>query len=396
MLDGAELSGNEVAGHELERMRDGHRHSWWQAPGTVKQDIIIRAKNLITNENFELGVDGWPLYTSGSGAGTFAHNTSGPIDGAGDALLTATTADSSSNMVAAVHVKPIFLKADRTYRFMFRAMVQDASQKQIRFGFLKDDLSEDASFYSDVNAQTSSQGHYIDVAPTSDGWYLPYIRALEAQTLQFDCAVVGEVRDIDTLIIDAGHSLVLSTIDIDYSNTEQLSWVNVASPSETRWDNSGPVYITFTGVKSLVWRVSISVYPLYSAVDVAKVPLMYLGERWTMPHHFSGSFDPDERNRIDRLSKGDRGIAQRSIKYNQRVFRARMSHLSSNDYTDVEKFFEDTDNGSKPFFFAWQPSTKINDVLCMRLRGSRNVPYMNGALREWQFEAEELAGKREI
>ena len=171
MLDGAELSGNEVTGHELERMRDGHRHTWWQAPGTVRQDIIIRAKNILSNEDFENGVDGWTLYTAGSGAGTFAANTSGPIDGNGDALLTATTANSTTNVVIALYVSLVFLKANRSYRFMFRAMVQDGAQKTIRFGFLKDDLTEDANFYEDTEyAGTTDGGHYVDVTPTADGW----------------------------------------------------------------------------------------------------------------------------------------------------------------------------------------------------------------------------------
>lgn len=396
ILDGAKITGNEITGHELERMRDGHRHTWWQAPGTSAQFVEIRAKNLITNSDFEIDLAGWVRYFGGAGAGTFTRNTTAPIEGVADGLVTATTADASADIMGALYFQPFFFRAGRTYRIMFRALQDGPGVKQIRFGFLKEGFVEDALFYKSENANTTDTGHYFDAAPTVDGWFQPFIRCLEPQALQFDEVVVGEVRENDTLIIDGGHTLFLAGIDIDYRNTETAIWSNVAGPSFVSWPNKAPVFITFTGVKALAWRVKFSVFTLNPDIDVAKAPLMFIGKRWTLPHHFSGSFDPDQEDRFEDFTKGDRGIAQRSLKYNQRVFRAAFSHINATHYLDVEKFFEDTDNGTKPFFFAWQPTTKPHDILCMRLRRSREVPFRNGALRDWNFEAEELAGRREI
>lgn len=396
VLDGGRLTGNSVNGHQLERMRDGHRHTWWQAPGTSIQRIEIRAKNSVVNPDFEIDTSGWVFIFVGGGAGTFARNTTDPLVGAADALLTVTTADASSDIVAVAQVDPIFMRANRTYRIMIRAIVQDVSQKNIRLGFLKEGLIEDAAFYSVVAAQTTDSGHHVDITPTADGWFHPYIRALEPQTLQFDDVIAGEMREIDTLIIDRGHTLSLGSIDVDFRNNEKIGYSNVSNASFSQWTNKAPIYLTFDSEQALSWRVNITVFTPYPLIEVAKVPVMYLGERWTLPHHFSGSFDPDREERFDDLTIGDRGVAQRSLKYNQRRFVASLAAIDATNYLDVEKFFEDTDNATKPFFFAWKPESNINDILYMRLNGSRIVPYQNGAQRLWNFDAEELAGARII
>jgi hypothetical protein len=70
--------------------------------------------------------------------------------------------------------------------------------------------------------------------------------------------------------------------------------------------------------------------------------------------------------------------------------------MNSVDYENVKNFFADTDNGAKPFFFAWKPDSDPDDIICMRLKGARNVPYTGGVLRQWGFEAEEVVGYRKV
>lgn len=393
VLDDALITGSDIVGHELKRMRDGHRHTWWQAPGTGLQAIDIRPRNLADNSNFDIDLHGWVAL--GAGVATFEHNTTAPIVGDGDALLTATTADASANVVVATQIQPIFMAANTTYRIMIRALVQDAAPKNIRLGFLEEGLTEDAAFYDVVQIQTTDNGHHVDITPTADAWFHPYIRAIEPQTLQFDDVVVGEVRDVDTLIIDAGHTLLLATISIRHRDNEKITYSVVGSPSSTQWTNNSPIYITFDPVKSLSWKIQITAFPI-PQIPVAKIPLMYLGKRWTLPHHFSGSFDPDQKERFDDMTIGDRGVAQRSLKYNQRKFVASLAAIDQTTNLDVQKFFDDTDNAAKPFFFIWKPETNLKDILCMRLETSKNVPYQNGAQRRWEFDALELAGRREI
>ena len=89
-----------------------------------------------------------------------------------------------------------------------------------------------------------------------------------------------------------------------------------------------------------------------------------------------------------------RGITQNTLKYEQRIFKATLAHLSESDYKCVERFFEDTDNGLKPFFLLHRPSSEPEDAAFLRLVGSRNAPYSGGALRNWGFEAEEVVGAR--
>ena len=84
------------------------------------------------------------------------------------------------------------------------------------------------------------------------------------------------------------------------------------------------------------------------------------------------------------------------FKYNQRVIKTFMEHISPVEYGNLVQFFVDTENGLKPFFFAWRPEGDPVDVLPMRLRGARNAPYQGGVLRRWEFEAEEVVGVRAI
>lgn len=396
VLDGATIIANSASGYEPEKMRDGHRHTWWQAPSTATQFIKIVCANLLDNGDFETNLDGWDDLATGGGAGTFARNTSSPLIGNADALCTVTTANDSSSIYLIYVFKPFLARANRTYRMMFRASHQGAGSKYVRFGFVKDGAIEDSDYYSvPTGILTTGSNCKIDVTPTSDIWLRPYIRFLEAQTTQIDEVYVNEVRAVDTIIIDAGHTLAMGNIQVWYSaGPAPMGWTEALSI--TTWNDDAPVYITFTGVKALRWRIRLAVTAYYGSPPAIKIPQLYLGKRWTMPHYFSGRFDPHEQKRFDNVFTGQRGIVQRTLKYNQRIFRASMSHMSSSDYENAKMFFEDTDNGLKPFFFVYQPTSDLNDVMFMRLKGARKLPYQGGTLRNWGFDAEEVVGRRVI
>ncbi len=219
------------------------------------------------------------------------------------------------------------------------------------------------------------------------------VRFIENGTIYLADFVFNELRSVDTLIIDGGHSMRLAIIGVGYRDTENEDSWSVAT-ADALWTTDAPVYKTFTAKQALSWRIKIGVFTTYADVPVAKIPLLYLGERWTMPHYFSGYFDPHKEDRIEDIVTSERGIMQYTKKYNQRIFGATMSHLSSTDYENIKYFFADTSNGAKPFFFLWQPSTDPSDMLYLKLNSARDVPYSGGTLRSWAFEAKEVIGKR--
>lgn len=395
VLDGASLSGNYVAGNELERMRDGNRHTWWEAPSTALQDVILRSKNLITNFGFEIDLDGWGDVATGGGAGTITRNTTAPINGDADLLVDATAANNGANLYIVFHFRPFFFRAGHTYRMMLMADTQEVAQKLFRFGFICEGLTEDPDCYDEQHAQVSATGHYVDVTPETDGWYHVYIRMLEIAATQFDDIVVNEVRDVDTLIVDVGHTLHLCTIAIDYRNTESAAWT--VAKAGAAWNCVGPVYLTFTGRKALSWRIRFIATILYADVPVVKVPLLYLGKRWEIDRNRAKFYDPHEEARFDYSVIGDRGIQHRVHRYNQRRYRTILLPFSIEDYTEIEDFFIDTENGLKPFFFIPRPTTNISDILVMRMTKGRNAPYFAPNLqRQWDFDIEEVLGARMI
>ena len=62
---------------------------------------------------------------------------------------------------------------------------------------------------------------------------------------------------------------------------------------------------------------------------------------------------------------------------------SQLRNLVSADYADIEKFFDDTDNGVLPFAFMYLPTTDPTDVIYARLTAPlRSVQYRGGAIRD--------------
>ncbi len=76
------------------------------------------------------------------------------------------------------------------------------------------------------------------------------------------------------------------------------------------------------------------------------------------------------------------------------MLRANFKPITPEDELDIDDFFIDTDNGLRPFFFTRYPTTYPRDILLLRLKNDRNVPFINAKLKQWNFQAEEVVGKR--
>jgi hypothetical protein len=155
-----------------------------------------------------------------------------------------------------LYFQPFFFKAGRTYRVMFRARAHE-EMKQIRIGFLDSTFVESENCYKNDFVYPEGSGHYFDFTPTTSNWYRLYVRLLESGAIQMDEVVLGEVRDVDTLIIDRGHTLTMASIGVFYRNHENGGW-SVAKQMEP-WYTPSAVFIKFNPVRALSWRISIAV-----------------------------------------------------------------------------------------------------------------------------------------
>lgn len=398
LLVNAELSANSVLGHEVERMRDGFKHTWWEAPSTATQFIVLEKENLIINPDFEVDLPPWADFAFGAAAGTFTRNTSSPLFGGADGLMTVTTADNGSNIYGILNSKPLMMKTGKTYRIQFAAAVQDVSAKEIRFGFVDEDRLEDSSLYEESSVGTSAVGLHADFVATKDQCAYPYIRTLEPQTLQIDEFNANEVRDVDTLIISAGHTMRQARISVERRDIPSAfggGWITVLNLE--RWKSDLPVYMTFTPSKALSWRISILVDLIFPFTPVAQIPILYLGKRWELNNmNFVSSYDPNQNDRQENRFIGEKGMQFDTLKFNQRKIKATLSPFLGSDYDDLRQFFKDTDNGIRPFFFIRYPDTDLADILYLRLRRGENAPFIQSAIRNWALDAEEIIGDRII
>lgn len=398
LLNSAELSASSIPGHEVERMRDGFKHTWWEAPSTATQFIVLEKENLVINPDFEVDLPPWADFAFGGGVGTFTRNTSSPLFGDADGLMTVTTADSGTDIYLILNGKPLEMKAGRTYRIQFAAMVQDASSKNIRFGFVDEDLAEDAALFDTQPVGTVATGLHADFVATKDQCVYPYVRALEPQTLQLDEFNANEVRDVDTLIIGAGHTMRQANITVERRDIPSAlpgGWITVLSLA--KWKSDLPVYLTFTPSKALSWRVTILVDTLFPFTPVAQIPILFLGKRWELDNmNFVSSYDPNQNNRQENRFVGEKGMQFDTLKFNQRVIKATLAPFVGSDYDDLRQFFEDTENGARPFFFIRFPVTDLADILYIRLRRGENAPFLSAGIRTWALDAEEIIGDRVI
>ena len=395
LLDGATLSSDApiVPGHELERMRDGYRHTCWEAPNLDNQTIYIKSPSIIDNPDFVVDLSGWIV----AGDGAISRNTDNPLEGNADMQANVNTADDGDNPFYIVNTRPIYLESTKKYTFTIQVGGGGANTDRLRIGFMKvDTLEEVEDNYTEFALTTYPEPKSAEHAnwyPTTTGWYFVYIRILQPGTYYLNSIIVNRARGIDTVIIDAGHTLRFCHLNIDMYDV----FPGGGSNYDGIISGDGPVLIFFDNPSGMPMRcrIQIGTNPGWNNM-LPSIPIMCIGQRWTMPHHFSGDFDPHAEERNEEVSIGERGITQRFLKFNQRVFRADMKYLTAADYENVKDFFMDTENGLKPFYFAWKPTSDPTDILYMRLRGNREVPYYGGTLRNWSFEAEEVAGTRRI
>ena len=395
VLKDAVITGDCRDGFPPYRVADGLKWTWWEGVSSAPQYIYVKAANMLQNGDFELNVNSWALVPMGSAEGTFSRNTVDPLSGVADGYIDADVADDGENSLRVATLNTYRLKANRTYRFSFAAKVTFFAV--MRFGFLRADLSAE-EFFTDSTINTWANEYYLDFTPSADGEYRVFWRPLEPGDFKVDDAHLCEVRDVDTVVIDRGHTLqaymfTVQKAESAFSNPWWLNWhVGLVIVS------NGPYYYQPpSSTRGVQWKIAIQPFSLLPGLPPPQITLMWIGKQWTLPRNFSGLVDPDARKITSHVITGERGIEARTQQSSLRVFNGVLRNITPAEYMGVELFMEDTDQGTLPFAFLWRPASAPEDLLVMRLdKEERLVPYRGGYLRDWQFNAVELAGERKL
>ena len=393
VLKNAFFNGDHREGFKPLRMSDGLRWTWWEGVSASEHFIYVAVPTMLANGDLNTNVDGWYVHESGGADGTFTHNTTDPIDGDGDGFIDAVTADNSDKVLAVMSLRGYYLEAGRTYRFGSVAAA-DAS-RGFRCGFVDADLDEACG--SDFTVGTDVEEMYVDFTPSSSGEYRVFWRPTEAGDFHVDDAHLCEVRDVDSFFIDRGHSLFGYYFTVKYADTiySQAQFNTWQSGELILSDN--PLYRSYgTGKRGVQWRLGFTPTAIPGIVP-PQVNLLWLGRRWKLPRNFSGSFDPRASRVYSDTVVGERGIESASKQYSRRLFKGVLRNISPDEYSEVEMFMDDTDDGALPFGFVYRPDSDPFDATVIRLeKGGCETPYRGGYLREWNFNAAELSGYRNI
>jgi len=385
--------------HEAWRVTDGLPFTWWEPSSAASHYLIVKAQNMAINGDFESNVSGWFVYKSGSGDGTFTYEPSTVIDGNGSGKFTATTANDSSDVCAVVSYKIFKLKANRTYRLSFAA--KQTGSETLRFGFMGSDFSEDSNNYSTATPGASVGAYYKEITPTSDGEYRIYFRALGADTFYIDDVHLFQCRETDTLVIGKGHRCANFTVKVQtqesiYDTGSWDTWL-----SETSINTYQPLMLSSSASaaikKSPMFKIIIAPQSSVSGLSAQQVPILYIGKKWTLgisEIKFTSNFDPDAEETMISETIGDRGVSVRVKKANRRYFKSTIMPITDTEYENVKMFFEDTENGLRPFFFIYNSAA---DILYMKLRNTKRVaPLIRRGVRQMDLDMMEIVGGREL
>jgi len=416
LLHNAQITADsEETGYEAWRLKDGKLHTYWKAETAATHEIIIKTKNMINNNDFEIDLTDWALYESGGGFGTLTRNTVAPIQGDGDAKLDATTANNTNQIVMMISKTSYRLKAGRTYRFSFVAR-GGAVNSKIQYGYaIIDDLLGLPEIYASESkidlgvAATEITGPIFTPEENIDCHI--FFRALEINTFWIDEIHLSEVRYNDTLVFPKGHNLLGYQMSLFYADTTSNS--ASFSPIFTKriYSNESIYYIYsktfYAPVYKIIFQRGIAL-GMYSNLP-QEIPLIYWGKRWELDrdtYKFIDNFDSEFENRMETKVTSDQGLFHYTHRGNQKRFIRNIMPFGDDEYENVIKFFEDTENGMIPFGLSLRPCNEsieantdlitYGNTYLMRLVGGRNVPYFDVGKRNWPFEAEEILGTRYI
>ena len=395
VLKDAVITGDCRDGYPPYRIADGLRWTWWEGVSPAAQEILVKVPNMLQNCDFELNLNGWVFYATGSASGSFSRNTVDPIEGVADGYLDTDSADSGNNAARVVSMSTYHLKANRTYRFSFAAKAVHVAL--MRFGFMTATLLEEVS-YTDTSINDWPSEYYWDFTPLADGDYRVFWRPLQPSDFKVDDAHLCEVREVDTLVIDRGHTLQTYAInvkkaDTTYYNPYYSDWLL----GEVILSNNPYYYKVSFPERAVQWKIVVQPFAPFPGLPPPQINLIWIGRQWALPRNFSGLVDPHASKTTSHVVTGERGIEARTQQSSLRVFNGVLRNITPAEYREIEMFMEDTDDGTLPFAFLWRPISAQDDLKVMRLdKEERLAPYRGGYLRDWEFNAVELAGERKL
>lgn len=350
-------SQGEELEHPIDHVYTDKRWEFWRPETAGTHDIEIRPgqgfQELLINSDFEssLGTEGWEL-DQGGGTATFIRNVTAPISGAADGNLDVTVFSANVRILTE---KRYDLRANERYSLSWRAKTASGIVNLTAFILDEDGTTELAS--STENIGTTLEGGVVTHTPTVDKEGVRFgLRVDAVSDIFVDDLSVTEDRQIDTHMIDAGHTLPGANVDVQFRDNLEAAFVSVSaltvneeSPASIAITNNNVQYVTFTAQRAKYWRVR------YLALGpIPEVVGMYLGERFQFSEAPGGSIDPFGDDLIFNDQDGLHGDTTRIFRGKKNSFTVNLL-MAGNERAPFEQFRDDIGAGEKAFWLNWNP-----------------------------------------
>jgi len=373
--------------HETTRTNDGLRFTTWKATDTSTQNLTIRQPNSLTNGGWENSSDGWEVETTGTATVNYTRSTTEQQEGSASAEVDVTSYTSGDIFLN--HRKTFNLTANRLYAFSIAWKNDNASADTFKIQIL-DSAGAVLATASDVAVGIIFRGKSLSFTPTTDEddvtvqVQFPNL----VRTNNLDVACFGELRLVDTIIIDQGHTLKDSDVTIQHRLTPLASFIDSSASASVT--TSGVYFRIFTGVAAFDWRIKIE-----NAVIIPEIPLLNLGKRVTLSHN-PVSFDPTSESTRTTVTTTEAGVARDFFNFKMRTVSAQFENIGpTTEFQEWEDWFADIDGGRHAFWWIFRPTARPSERLFLRLTDKTFSFPFDRFSRSGGFEAEEVKGQLE-
>ncbi|MCK5235482.1 MAG: hypothetical protein KAR06_00740, partial [Deltaproteobacteria bacterium] len=349
----------------------------WLAASSATTTISCTQTGQYSNGDFELAaITGWIGEVAGTGAGTFAINSTAPYVGTYDGKFTITNPGTD---ITHIFVKPDdqigSIKKGRVYKVLFGCNGQAAQTVRIA---LIGASSPFTVYATNVDKTiTTSYAQYeatFTALQDADDVHVVFYMGNGGTWVQIDDIVFDEEEAVcSDYALAYGHNFLpetgtIPTLKLEYSD-DNSTWtaVDTSLDGDTIHISSTKLWEFTKTAGHKYWRWSTT-----SPGNTTQIKCLLWGLK-TELDFCSVSFDPDQfspKKTVNTTYKGN--VAGIHLDYNQRQMSFRINDADDTLYEKVRKYRED--HGEKQLFIAWNTAEFPNDIAFMYPTGAFSNP----------------------
>jgi len=386
LVDSDVVVNNENSDFPIQNALKRSRSTRYKAATISAVTITAKRKTALKNGFFEVSVDNW-LFDDGGSTATFAYNTSSPLTGIGDGILTI------SSYVGTVKVRAdqaFTLKKGETWRFcgQFKA---DAARTVTLKLFASDGTTEleSTDFSIDTGASYEEAVYTNNTGADLFGVIFEF-QVGSVATIQIDDLYFNKTYDVDALIIDGAfqkHRLRGATVAVEYSHTEDFASTVTLIAAFSQSDDETVLATASVAADALFWRVLVT-----SPLQLPEFSQLWLGKWFYLRMRSKLPFSPEmqETEWDETLTEG--GVTRRYKNHTRRGTKFDLPLVTEAAFEDYLKWYELTDSWTHPYFLQIYPESDPRDILFVFTKDKKFVPKRNPGYVEFAFSFVEQLG----